>query len=121
MLAAGGERKEEMLPGMVRWLVIWGLKSLLERPFLIGDGYKAGPGRRCQSRGLGGHHRGILGKAVLVLQGSGVVLRILGCDALLPACSVWGEPRHSSFLLLLCPWYLLNFLLPAFCSDSWLL
>lgn len=78
-----------MLPGTVCWLVISGLKSLLERQYLTGGGYKAGPDRRCQSRGLGGHHRGMLGKAVSVLQGSGVVLRILDCDALLslPAVS----------------------------------
>lgn len=64
-----------------RWLLAplvgcdLGLKSLLERQLLIGGGYTAGPGRRCQSRGPGGHRLETLGKAVLVLQDSGVALR----------------------------------------------
>lgn len=74
----------------------------------------------CQSRGLGGHHLGTLGKAALVLRDAGVLLRILGWDAPLPACSICAETRGSSSLLLLCPWNLLSFLLPALCSYSWL-
>lgn len=67
----------------------------------------------CQRRELGGHHLGTLGKVILVLQDGGVVLRIPSWDAPLPACRIWGEMRGSTFLLLLCPWNLLNVLLPS--------
>lgn len=60
MWAGGGERREDMVPGTVGWLVIWGLKS--RGSFLLVEAKRVGGAMCIRAEGWVGVIRGRWGK-----------------------------------------------------------